>query len=202
MNKTDLINQLAERLDGDKKAAQTAVEGFIDLVQREVQRGRNVSISGFGVFEKRARAARTARNPRTGEAVKVKKTTVPAFRPGKYFKDVISGAVKLPKATAKPTSARAAAAAAKATAPAAAAAKTTRAPRATAKPAAAPRTRAAAAKAAPAATATRTRAAAAKPAAKAAPAATTRATRATTAKAATAAKTPATRRTTAKAAAK
>jgi len=201
VNKTDLINQLAERLDGDKKAAQTAVEGFIDLVQREVQRGRNVSISGFGVFEKRARAARTARNPRTGEAVKVKKTTVPAFRPGKYFKDVISGAVKLPKATAKPTSARAAAAAAKATAPAAAAAKTTRAPRATAaaKPAAAPRTRAAAAKAAPAA---RTRAAAAKPAAKAAPAATTRATRATTAKAATAAKTPATRRTTAKAAAK
>ena len=199
MNKTDLINQLAERLDGDKKAAQTAVEGFIDLVQREVQRGRNVSISGFGVFEKRARAARTARNPRTGEAVKVKKTTVPAFRPGKYFKDVISGAVKLPKATAKPTSARAAAAAAKATAPAAAAAKTTRAPRATAKPAAAPRTRAAAAKAAPAA---RTRAAAGKPAAKAAPAATTRATRATTAKAATAAKAPATRRTTAKAAAK
>jgi len=202
VNKTDLINQLAERLDGDKKAAQTAVEGFIDLVQREVQRGRNVSISGFGVFEKRARAARTARNPRTGEAVKVKKTTVPAFRPGKYFKDVISGAVKLPKATAKPTSARAAAAAAKATAPAAPAAKTTRAPRATAKPAAAPRTRAAAAKAAPAATATRTRAAAAKPAAKAAPAATTRATRATTAKAATAAKAPATRRTAAKAAAK
>ncbi len=200
MNKTDLINQLAERLDGDKQAAQTAVEGFIDLVQREVQRGRNVSISGFGVFEKRARAARTARNPRTGEAVKVKKTTVPAFRPGKYFKDVISGTVKLPKATAKPTSARAAAAAAKATAPAAAA-KTTRAPRATAKPAAAPRTRAAAAKAAP--TATRTRAAAAKPAAaKAAPAATTRATRAATAKAATTAKAPATRRTTAKAAAK
>jgi DNA-binding protein HU-beta len=203
VNKTDLINQLAERLEGDKKAAQTAVEGFIDLIQREVQRGRSVSISGFGVFEKRARAARTARNPRTGDAVKVKKTTVPAFRPGKYFKDVISGAVKLPKATAKPTSARAAAAAAKATTPAAAAAKTTRAPRATAaaKPAAAPRTRAAAAKTAPAATTARTRAAAAKPAAaKAAPAATTRATRATTAKAATAAK--ATRRTPAKAAAK
>jgi len=112
VNKTDLINQLAERLDGDKKAAQAAVEGFIDLVQREVQKGRNVSISGFGVFEKRLRAARTARNPRTGEAVKVKKTTVPAFRPGKYFKDVIAGSVKLPKPTGKPTSARAAAAAA------------------------------------------------------------------------------------------
>lgn len=113
MNKTDLINQLAQRLEGDKKVAQTAVEGIIDLVQREVQRGENVSISGFGVFEKRARAARTARNPRTGQAVKVKKTTVPAFRPGKYFKDVIAGTVKLPKVTAKPTTARAAAAAAK-----------------------------------------------------------------------------------------
>ena len=173
MNKTDLINQLAERLDGDKKAAQVAVEGFIDLVQREVQKGRNVSISGFGVFEKRLRAARTARNPRTGEAVKVKKTTVPAFRPGKYFKDVIAGTVKLPKPTGKPTSARAAAAAAKAGSPPAAAAKTTatRAPRATAasktaattttrtraaaKPAAA---KPAAAKPAAAAPATRTRA--------------------------------------------
>ncbi len=132
MNKTDLINQLAERLDGDKKAAQAAVEGFIDLVQREVQKGRNVSISGFGVFEKRARAARTARNPRTGEAVKVKKTTVPAFRPGKYFKDVIAGSVKLPKPTGKPTSARAAAAAAKAGPTTAAKATTTRAPRAAA----------------------------------------------------------------------
>ncbi len=204
MNKTDLINQLAERLNGDKKAAQTAVEGFIDLVQREVQRGRNVSISGFGVFEKRARASRTARNPRTGEAVKVKKTTVPAFRPGKYFKDVISGSVKLPKATGKPTSARAAAAAAKASAPAAATPKTTRAPRATAaaKPKTAPRTRAAAAKTAPAGTTARTRAAAAKPASAAANSTTTRATRATTAKAAATAKAPATRRTPAKAAAK
>lgn len=57
MNKTDLINKLAERLDGDKKTAQAAVEGIIDLVQREVFRGQSVSISGFGVFEKRARAA-------------------------------------------------------------------------------------------------------------------------------------------------
>ena len=204
MNKTDLINQLAERLDGDKKAAQVAVEGFIDLVQREVQRGRNVSISGFGVFEKRARAARTARNPRTGEAVKVKKTTVPAFRPGKYFMDVIAGTVKLPKPTGKPTSARAAAAAAKVTPPAA---RTTRAPRATAaaKPAA-PRARAAAAKPAPAAAATtRSRATTAKPAATAVKATTPRAPRGTaktsTAKATTA-KPAATRRTAAKAAAK
>ena len=128
MNKTDLINQLAERLDGNKKTAQAAVEGFIDLVQRQVQKGESVSISGFGVFEKRARAARTARNPRTGQAVKVRKTTVPAFRPGKYFKDVIAGSVKLPKPTGKPTTARAAAAAAKA----AVVAPAVKAPRATA----------------------------------------------------------------------
>ena len=175
MNKTDLINQLAERLDGDKKAAQAAVEGFIDLVQREVQKGRSVSISGFGVFEKRLRAARTARNPRTGEAVKVKKTTVPAFRPGKYFKDVIAGTVKLPKPTGKATSARAAAAAAKATT---ATGTTTRAPRAAAASKAAgttaTRTRAAAKSTTTNTTGpTRTRVAAAKSATAATPKATT-----------------------------
>jgi DNA-binding protein HU-beta len=115
VNKTDLIGRLAERLDGDRKTAQAAVEGVIDLIQRTVFGGDTVSISGFGVFEKRARAARTARNPRTGQAVKVKKTTIPAFRPGKYFKDVIAGTVKLPKGTGAPVTARAAAAAAKAT---------------------------------------------------------------------------------------
>ncbi len=203
MNKTDLINQLAERLDGDKKTAQAAVEGFIDCVQREVQRGRSVSISGFGVFEKRARAARTARNPRTGEAVKVKKTTVPAFRPGKYFKDVIAGTVKLPKSTGAPMSARAAAAAAKAATGTGGTARSTRAAKApAAKPAAAASTRTRAAAAKPAAT-TRTRAAAAKPAAAAktaAKATTARAPRATKAATATKAAPKATaRRATAKA---
>lgn len=200
MNKTDLINQLAQRLDGDKKVAQSAVEGMIDLVQREVQRGESVSISGFGVFEKRARAARTARNPRTGQAVKVKKTTVPAFRPGKYFKDVIAGSVKLPKVTTKPTTARAAAAAAKT--PAAAA--TTKSPaatrsRATAKPTAATapatttRTRAAKPVAAPAAKAPRATSA------KTAPPAKTAAPKATAMKVApAAAKAPAARRAPAK----
>ncbi len=148
MNKTDLIDHLAELLDGNKKSAHTAVESIIDAIQREVQKGQNVTIAGFGVFEKRQRGARTARNPRTGEQVKVKKTTVPVFRPGKYFKDVVAGTVKLPKPTGQPISARAAAAAGKATARAAAARTTTRAPRATAAPNAfgtnAPGTRAAA----------------------------------------------------------
>src|SRR6476619_3735431 len=146
VNKTDLIDHLAELMDGNKKSAQTAVETIIDAIQREVQKGQNVTIAGFGVFEKRQRAARTARNPRTGQVVRVKKTTVPVFRPGRYFKDVVAGTVKLPKPTGQPISARAAAAAGKATARAATATRT-RAPRSTAAPNAAgttaPRTRAA-----------------------------------------------------------
>ena len=194
MNKTDLINQLAQRLDGDKKAAQSAVEGLIDLVQREVQRGESVSISGFGVFEKRARAARTARNPRTGQAVKVKKTTVPAFRPGKYFKDVIAGTVKMPKTTGKPTSARAAAAAAKTPTAAAAPTKAPAAPRGRASTKSAdPATSTTATAAKPA---TRTRASATKSSEAAREAKTTRATTAKTS----AAKAPGTRGPAAKAA--
>lgn len=99
MNKAQLIEALAERL-GDKKTASQAVEGVVDLIVRNVNKGEKVNITGFGVFEKRARAARTARNPRTGEAVKVKKTNVPAFRAGTQFKEVVGGTRKLPRATA------------------------------------------------------------------------------------------------------
>jgi DNA-binding protein HU-beta len=99
VNKAQLIEALSERL-GDKKAAGAAVDGLVDVIVRTVNKGEKVNITGFGVFEKRARAARTARNPRTGETVKVKKTTVPAFRAGTTFKDVVSGAKKLPKVAA------------------------------------------------------------------------------------------------------
>ncbi|MEV5715956.1 HU family DNA-binding protein [Amycolatopsis mediterranei] len=156
-NKAQLIEALSERLGDDKKVAAQAVDGLVDIIIRTVNKGEKVNITGFGVFEKRARAARTARNPRTGEAVKVKKTNVPAFRAGTTFKDVISGTKKLPKATPvkrAATGTRATATTAtKAAAAPAKAATTTR------------TTRAAAAK--PAATTTRTRATAAKPAAKA-----------------------------------
>src|SRR3954452_17568117 len=158
-NKAQLIEALSERL-GDKKVAAQAVDGLVDIIIRTVNKGEKVNITGFGVFEKRARAARTARNPRTGEAVKVKKTNVPAFRAGTTFKDVISGSKKLPKATPVKRATAAAGTRATATKTAAAAApakatttRTTRAP--AAKPAA---TRPAT---------TRTRATAAKPAAKA-----------------------------------
>jgi len=89
-NKAQLIEALGERL-GDKKAASAAVDGIVDIIIRTVNKGEKVTITGFGVFEKRARAARTARNPRTGETVRVKRTTVPAFRAGTTFKEVISG---------------------------------------------------------------------------------------------------------------
>jgi DNA-binding protein HU-beta len=100
VNKAQLVEALSERLDQDRKRAQQSVEAFLDTVYRTVQKGEKVAITGFGVFEKRERAARMARNPATGEKVRVKKTSVPAFRPGQEFKDVVSGAKKLPKATA------------------------------------------------------------------------------------------------------
>jgi DNA-binding protein HU-beta len=100
VNKAQLVEAVAERVGEDKRRAQAAVEAFLDTVYRTVQKGEKVAITGFGVFEKRDRAARTARNPATGEKVKVKKTSVPAFRAGQEFKNVVSGAKKLPKVTA------------------------------------------------------------------------------------------------------
>jgi DNA-binding protein HU-beta len=97
MNKSELIETLSGRL-GDRKSATTALDAVLTEIQNTVAKGDKVSITGFGVFEKRVRAARTARNPRTGEAVKVKKTSVPAFRPGATFKEQVA-AGKMPKAT-------------------------------------------------------------------------------------------------------
>jgi DNA-binding protein HU-beta len=117
-NKAQFIEALAERLDGDKKRAATALDAVIDTVYAMVAKGERVALTGFGVFEKRERAARTARNPATGAAVKVKKTSVPAFRAGAEFKAITSGARKLAKAPAKKAAAPAKKAAAKKAAPA------------------------------------------------------------------------------------
>jgi len=96
MNKAELIEVLTEKLDTDRRHANDAVEHLIDAIVRAVQKGESVTITGFGVFERRRRAARVARNPRTGETVKVKPTSVPAFRPGAQFKAIVAGAQKLP----------------------------------------------------------------------------------------------------------
>ena len=96
MNKAELIDVLTEKLGSDRRQATAAVEHVVDTIVRAVHKGESVTITGFGVFEQRKRAARVARNPRTGETVKVKPTSVPAFRPGAQFKAVVAGAQKLP----------------------------------------------------------------------------------------------------------
>jgi DNA-binding protein HU-beta len=96
MNKAELIDVLTQKLNTDRRQATAAVENVVDTIVRAVHKGDSVTITGFGVFEQRRRAARVARNPRTGETVKVKPTSVPAFRPGAQFKAVVSGAQRLP----------------------------------------------------------------------------------------------------------
>ncbi|MDY6807429.1 MAG: HU family DNA-binding protein, partial [Actinomycetota bacterium] len=95
MNKAELIDELTKKLDADRKTATAAVELVVDTIVRAVNKGESVTITGFGVFEKRKRAPRVARNPRTGETVKVRATSVPAFRPGAQFKAVVAGKQKL-----------------------------------------------------------------------------------------------------------
>ena len=111
MNKAQLVEALSTRLGEDKKRTAATVDALLDTVYRTVQKGEKVALTGFGVFEKRDRAARTARNPATGEKVRVKKTSVPAFRAGQEFKNVVNGSKKLPKiapakAAAKATQAK------------------------------------------------------------------------------------------------
>jgi DNA-binding protein HU-beta len=100
VNKAQLVEELSSRFPGGKKEAQHALEQVIDVIERALVAGEKVAITGFGSFEKIERAARTARNPRTGATVKVKKSAVPKFRPGAELKAVVSGARKLPKVAA------------------------------------------------------------------------------------------------------
>ncbi len=107
MNKAELVAALETRL-GSRKAAADALEAVIDTIQRAVVRGEKVAISGFGSFEKAVRNARTGRNPRTGEKVRIKKTSVPRFRPGTAFKAYVADPRSLPKqAPAAKTAAKA-----------------------------------------------------------------------------------------------
>jgi DNA-binding protein HU-beta len=107
VNKAQLIDELASRFEGNKKTATHALDSVIDAVTRSVAKGERVAITGFGIFEKVDRPARTGRNPRTGATVRIRKTSVPRFKAGQAFKDVVSGAKKLPKAAAATTAAAA-----------------------------------------------------------------------------------------------
>ncbi|HMG31267.1 MAG TPA: HU family DNA-binding protein [Jiangellaceae bacterium] len=97
MNKTQLIDELAERFDGNRKVAAHALDSVVDVITRSVSKGEKVVITGFGAFERTVRKAGTARNPRTGDAVKTRRKYVPKFRPGNELKEVVSGARKARK---------------------------------------------------------------------------------------------------------
>ncbi len=203
MNKSQLVDTLAARFDGNRKAASHALESVLDTITREVAKGEKVAITGFGSFEKRVRDARWVRNPRTGERIKAKKTAIPKFSAGADLKAVVSGAKKLPKLTATAAASGAKAAASKATPAKKSAAKKTTPAKKTATKSAAKTTTAAksTAKKAPAKKATATKSAAKKTTAtaKKAPAKKASAAKKTTA---TAKKAPAKKTSTAKKAAK
>src|SRR3954468_13075842 len=96
VNKAQLVEAIADKLGGRQQAAE-AVDAVLDAIVRATVSGDRVSVTGFGSFEKVDRPARYARNPQTGERVRVKKTSVPRFRAGQGFKDLVSGSKKLPR---------------------------------------------------------------------------------------------------------
>ena len=89
MNKTELIAAVAEKAALSKKDAEKAVKAVLDSVECALKAGDKVQLIGFGTFEVRERAAKEARNPRTGETVKVAATKVPAFKAGAALKDAV-----------------------------------------------------------------------------------------------------------------
>ena len=90
MNKTELIDHIAQHADISKAAATRALESTIDAVMTTLKSGDSVSLVGFGTFAVGTRAARVGRNPRTGTEIKIKAAKVPKFRPGKALKDALN----------------------------------------------------------------------------------------------------------------
>lgn len=90
MNKTDLIDHIAKSADISKAASARAVEAMIGAVRTTLKKNGSVTLVGFGTFSVGKRAARTGRNPRTGDEIKIKASKVPKFRPGKALKDAIN----------------------------------------------------------------------------------------------------------------
>jgi DNA-binding protein HU-beta len=90
MNKNDLIDSVAERTSLAKSDAARAVEAVLSALTEAMQKGESVTISGFGTFATKLRAARTGRNPRTGEAIAIPASRVPGFKAGKGLKDAVN----------------------------------------------------------------------------------------------------------------
>lgn len=90
MNKTELVAAIAEQTQLSRKDAEAALKAFIDVVSEELKKGEKVQLVGFGTFEVRRREARTGKNPRTGEAIEIAASNVPAFKAGKALKESVN----------------------------------------------------------------------------------------------------------------
>ena len=90
MNKTELVAAVAEQADISKKDAEKVLKAFVDVVTEEMKKGEKVQLVGFGTFEVAERAARTGKNPQTGEAIKIPASKAPKFKAGKALKDVVN----------------------------------------------------------------------------------------------------------------
>jgi DNA-binding protein HU-beta len=90
VNKNDLVDAVAERTGLAKSDAARAVEAVLGTVTETLQKGDQVALSGFGTFVAKSRAARTGRNPRTGEAIAIPASRAPAFKAGKALKDALN----------------------------------------------------------------------------------------------------------------
>ena len=90
MNKGELVAALAEKTELSKKDSEAALNGLIDVISETIAKGEKVQLIGFGTFESKDRPARTARNPRTGEEVKIAASKAPVFKAGKALKDKVN----------------------------------------------------------------------------------------------------------------
>ncbi len=89
MNKAAIAEIIHEKMGGTKVSAEQTLDAILEGVVKTLKGGGEVSIAGLGIFSTKARAARTARNPKTGEAIQVPATTVPKFRAAKALKDAV-----------------------------------------------------------------------------------------------------------------
>ncbi|MDR5614300.1 HU family DNA-binding protein [Arsenophonus sp.] len=90
MNKTEVINQIAEKTNLTKKDSEKVLNAFIETVTEALKAGDDVQLVGFGSFQVKQRAAREGRNPQTGKALKIAATNVPSFKAGKTLKEAVN----------------------------------------------------------------------------------------------------------------
>ena len=97
MNKKELIAAVAEKADVTKKDAEAVVKATLETITAAIADGEKVQLIGFGTFDVRTRAARTGKNPRTGEAVKIKASKIPSFKAGAALKPAVNTKKKAKK---------------------------------------------------------------------------------------------------------